>query len=503
MARYKKFSYEQTKFVPISFQKQILEGTFEHTMSYIIDNEVDLGVFASDFKNDETGAPAWDPAIMLKIILYAYSKGIIHSRKIAQACRDNVIFMALSADSCPHFTTIADFVTSMKNKILPLFRDILMVCSELDLIGGDMFALDGCKLRSNASKELSGTHADLLKKKKNTERILRKFIRRHRKCDQRDAANQPGRDNTERRIERIQAKIRKIGRFLAENERRMGGRGKEKKSNVTDNESAKMKSSHGIIQGYNGLSMVDSKHQVVVCAGAYGENSDVNLLAPCLDEAKANMAHIGKGKDYFKNRKLLADTGFSSEANYKALAEVEQIDGYIPDPYFRRRDPRLHTAKRYNLRKHKRYSQDDFKYDESRDEYICPAGKRLALTHRTTINGRISGDRYQARRIDCSNCGRRKLCVRDTCRQRTLFISKGRVPSHTTRMMAKIDSEKGRATYEKRIGIIEPVFGNIRNAKGMDRFTLRGRSKVNIQWMLYNIVHNLEKIRKFGMKRAA
>ena len=503
MARYKKFSYEQTKFIPISFSRQILEGTFEHTLNHIIDNEVDLAVFASDFKNDETGAPAWDPAIMLKIILYAYSRGIISSRKMAQTCRENVIFMALSADSCPHFTTIANFISCMEEKILPLFRNILLVCSELNLIGGDMFALDGCKLSSNASKELSGTHADLLKKKKNTEKVLRKIIRRHRKRDLQESGDQPVRGNQERRIERIQAKIRKIDRFLAENERRMGGRGKEKKSNVTDNESAKMKSSHGIIQGYNGLSMVDSKHQVVVCAGAHGENSDVNLLAPCLDEAKANMEHIGKGKDYFKNRKLVADTGFSSEANYKSLAEVEQIDGYIPDPYFRRRDPRLRSAKRYNLRKKKQYSQDDFQYDESRDEYVCPAGKRLALTHRTTINGNISGDRYQARRIDCSHCGRRKLCVRDTCRQRTLFISKGRVPSYTTRMMAKIDSEEGRTTYEKRIGIIEPVFGNIRNAKGMNRFTLRGRTKVNIQWVLYNIVHNLGKISRYGIKEAA
>ncbi len=505
MARYKNYSYEQTKFIPVSFSRQILEGTFEHTLNYIIDNEVDLDVFASDYKNDETGAPAWDPAIMLKIILYAYSRGIIHSRKIAQSCRENVIFMALSADSCPHFTTIANFVSCMEDKIIPLFRNILLVCSELDLIGGDMFAIDGCKLSSNASKELSGTHADLLKKKKNTEKILRKIIKQHRKRDIQESGGNLVKRSQVHRIDKIKAKIKKIDRFLAENEKRMGGRGKEKKSNVTDNESAKMKSSHGIIQGYNGLSMVDSKHQVVVYAGAFGENSEVNLLSPCLDDAKSNMEHIGRGKDYFKDRRLVADTGFSSESNYKSLDEDEHIDGYIPDPNFRRRDPRLKSAKRYNLRKRKQYSHEDFKYDKSREEYICPAGKRLKMTHRVkTINhGTIIGSSYQAQRIDCKNCEKRKFCLRDNSRQRTLFISKRRGINYTTKMMAKIDTEEGRSIYDKRIGIIEPVFGNIRYAKGMNRFTLRGKSKVNIQWVLYNIVHNVGKICKYGIKEAA
>ena len=104
MAKYKSYSYQQTKLIPISFEKQIEEGTFEYALNYIVDHEMDLSVFESKYNNDKTGAPAWDPAIMIKIVLYAYSKGIISSRKIAQACDENVIFMALSGDSHPHFT---------------------------------------------------------------------------------------------------------------------------------------------------------------------------------------------------------------------------------------------------------------------------------------------------------------------------------------------------------------------------------------------------------------
>jgi transposase len=97
MARYKEYDYMQGKFIPIHFDKQIIPGTFEHTLHYLIDNEIDLSVFDLRYQNDETGAPAYDPAILLKIILYAYSRGITSSRKIARCCEENIIFMALSA----------------------------------------------------------------------------------------------------------------------------------------------------------------------------------------------------------------------------------------------------------------------------------------------------------------------------------------------------------------------------------------------------------------------
>jgi transposase len=103
MARYKPYSYEQGKLIPIHFQDQILPGSFEYTLNYLIDNEVDLSVFEGRYKNDETGAPAYDPAILLKIVLFAYSRGIVSSRKIARCCDENVVFMALAADTwVPH-----------------------------------------------------------------------------------------------------------------------------------------------------------------------------------------------------------------------------------------------------------------------------------------------------------------------------------------------------------------------------------------------------------------
>ena len=95
MARFKHYDYRQTKMLPVSFDRQILPGTFEHTLNRLIDEEIDLTVFEERYNNDEGGAPAYDPAILLKIILFAYAKGITSSREIAKLCRENVVFMAV------------------------------------------------------------------------------------------------------------------------------------------------------------------------------------------------------------------------------------------------------------------------------------------------------------------------------------------------------------------------------------------------------------------------
>jgi transposase len=157
MAKYKPYSYSQGQFIPVFFGKQIQPGTFEYTLNYLIDNELDLSIFDERFCNDITGAPAYDPRILLKVILFSYSRGITSSRKMARCCEENVVFMALSAGSKPHFTTIAEFISSMNTEVIQLFLQVLMVCDHQKLIGKEMFAIDGCKLPSNAAKEWSGS----------------------------------------------------------------------------------------------------------------------------------------------------------------------------------------------------------------------------------------------------------------------------------------------------------------------------------------------------------
>ena len=183
MARYKPYDYRQTKMLPVRFDEQILPGTFEHTLNRLIDESIDLTVFEARYRNDDGGAPAYDPAILLKIILLAYSRGITSSRQIERLCRENVLFMAISADSQPHFTTIAHFIATLDQEITKIFRDVLLVCDEAGLIGKEMFAVDGVKLPSNASKEWSGSQKEYSRKIDKMERAVRHLTQRHRRED--------------------------------------------------------------------------------------------------------------------------------------------------------------------------------------------------------------------------------------------------------------------------------------------------------------------------------
>lgn len=140
MARYKHID-TSPRFLAVDLQRQLLPGTFEHAMNHLIDSELDLSGFDARFNNDVTGAAAYPPAMLLKVILFAYSMGIVSSRGIERACREHVTFIALSGDSQPHFTTIAGFVSSLGNDIARIFTQILFICDKQGLLGREMFAI--------------------------------------------------------------------------------------------------------------------------------------------------------------------------------------------------------------------------------------------------------------------------------------------------------------------------------------------------------------------------
>ena len=514
MARYKKYCYDQGKFISVHFYKQIVEGTFEYTLSYLIDNEVDLVPFDKKYKNDDTGAPAYDPAILLKIILFAYSRGIISSRKIAQACEENIIFMALSADTRPHFTTISDFISENGDDIANLFIQVLMICDEMGLIGKNMFAIDGCKLPSNASKDWSGTKAELKRKMKKMEKAVKKILKKHREQDI-NCTDLQVVDGEKQYIETLKTRIEKIRTFLRDNDDKIGKSGKPIKSNITDNDSAKMKTSHGVIQGYDGVASVDEKHQVIVHAQAFGKAQEHDLLEPMIEGTRNNLSAVGNKKDVFKKAKVTADAGFHNEANMKMLAE-QDIDAYVADTRFRQRDPRFNDVEKYKARSRKerygasgatkKYAPRDFKFADDLSYCICPAGKRLHRNGGHKNNRGYQTVKFQGRRTDCRVCRLRPKCLqrpdKSEVRQVAYFIKSGknRPKTYTQQMKEKIDSDHGRAIYSKRIGTVEPVFAHLRYALKLDRFTVRGKTKVNIQWKLYSIVHNLLKVHRFGFQ---
>jgi len=503
MAKYKPYDYSQTVLLPVSLEEQLVPGTLEFAIHALVETRMDMSLFDEKYKNDERGQAAYDPKVLLKVVLFAYSRGIVSSRKIERACQENVTFMALACGAKPDHSTIAAFVSSMNKEILPLFRDILLVCEQESLLGGTVFALDGCKLPSNASKEWSGTIADLKKRKKKIEKKLKELLAEQRKTDKREGGGS-GKGgmgdggSRQRQVERLTKKAARLEKWLKENEPKIGDSGKEMQSNVTDNESAKMWTMHGTIQGYNGQALADGKHQIIVHGEAFGKGQDSRHLGPVVDGAKLNMKEIGYSEDFFRGKCWLADADYHSTTNLEKCVE-EALDAYIPDKLYRRRDPRL-SPKRLPLQRENKYCLEDFRYNEATDQYVCPEGKRLKFNTKCTKNKGTLYRRYHADPKDCQICTSRLRCLAaQGGRRKNLCVPIGPDGVNLSKQMAaKIDSAQGRSLYAERMRIVEPVFGNIRAQKGLDRFTLRTKVKVNIQWLLYCMVHNIEKIMKYS-----
>src|SRR3990172_696536 len=159
MARYKPID-TQPKFLPVDLARQLLPGTFEHAVHHLLEHVIDLSPFDERFRNEATGAPAYPPAMLLKVVLAAYAHGVVSSRGIERLCREHVTFIALCGDQPPHCTTLAHFVSTLGDDIARVFGAVVAMCQRQGLIGQEMFAIDGVKLPSNASKRRSGTRAD-------------------------------------------------------------------------------------------------------------------------------------------------------------------------------------------------------------------------------------------------------------------------------------------------------------------------------------------------------
>jgi transposase len=502
MAKYKRYDYSQTVLIPVSYHEQLMPGTLEFAIHTLVDSRMDLSIFEDRYNNDETGRRAYDPKVLLKVVLFGYSRGLISSRRIEQACRENVVFMALSCGQQPDHSTIAAFVSSMKDEILFLFRDVLLVCEQEGLLGGTSFALDGCKLASNASRRWTGTISEIRKKKERIEKRVKQLMDQQLDTDQRDQGEDDRPSSIlkrEKQIERLQNKAEHIEQWLKETGPKIGKQDREIKSNVTDNESATLVSVHGTIQGYNSQALVDSKKQVIVHGEAFGED-DSGLLAPMLEGAKSNMEAVGCGKDYFEGKTLTADSNYHNTKSLKKC-DQEKLNAYIPDKRFRSRNPNIQDSRRARDRRVDRYRLEDFDYNEDTNEYRCPNGNVLILKVKQAVTDGVIYKRYAADKADCQDCGLKIKCLRrKNAKRKIISVPIGSVPGNLTKaMQEKIDSDQGKKIYSQRIAIVEPVFANIRTHKQMNRLTLRGKNKVNVQWLLYCMIHNIGKVLRYGL----
>jgi hypothetical protein len=248
---------------------------------------------------------------------------------------------------------------------------------------------------------------------------------------------------------------------------------------------------------------------VIVAADVIGSGSEQAMLLPMIEQAQA----VADDSTI-----MTADAGFHSHDNMDALCE-RGIPALVADGQMRRRDERFASQQRHRDRPEplhdktkvqdkpiRLFRPSDFIVDAQGKRCICPAGQTLYSSgSRCHINGRVA-HRYKGTQGGCGTCTMRAQCLRHPertpVRQVAIFASgQGSGHAATELMKRAIDSARGRATYSQRIATVEPVFGNIRHTKRLDRFTLRGKEKVGTQWRLYCLVHNIEKLARSGSTR--
>jgi transposase len=182
MAKYKNPEDYWGEFFTVDLRAQVAGDPFARTLSEIID-EMDLSAFDANYHNDEAGAAAIPPALLLKVVMYCYSKGILSSRKMEAALRELIIVKALAEDMAMDHSTISAFVSGNAQAVSRVASNVVIKCAQLGLLSGDMFAIDGCKLPSLASKEWSGTLSEFRKKRARLEKLLMKLIEQQKEND--------------------------------------------------------------------------------------------------------------------------------------------------------------------------------------------------------------------------------------------------------------------------------------------------------------------------------
>ena len=342
------------------------------------------------------------------------------------------------------------------------------------------------------------------KKRDKLEKYIKHVVKLHREMDkdesvarkQKKYARTMGtRKNREKKqLKRLNNKLKRYDEFLATAEPKKGIAESEVKSNITDNESGFIKSSKGYIQGYNGVAIADSGNQIIVSAEVTGSGPESGIFPEMLDKLNENMKKITGKEKPLKKALVTGDTGFFSEENLQE-AKKRGIEVLIPDPYFRKRDSHFDGRKEHAIEK-KRYTVEDFTYNKKKDTYTCPCGNTLEYKGYVELRNN-RGKKYQIKRGLCVNCPMLKKCVNVKTSKnpaRTLYVTDNEYEENLSeKMRKKIDDPAYREIYSRRQQIIEPVFSDITYCKGMNRFTLRTKRKVGIQWKLYCIVHNIGK----------
>jgi transposase len=430
---YRPYSPDQMLLLPPSLRDWLPEDHLVYFVSDVVD-QLDLSAIESVYEKDDRGQPPYHPRMMTKILVYAYCIGVFSSRKIQKRLVEDVAFRVLAAGNEPDFRTISDFRKLHLDALQGLFEQILQLALTAGAIKLGRVALDGSKIKANASKHKAMSYKRMKEEERNLRAEVRQLLNQAKAADDeedtrygKDKSGDELPEELSRRETRIQ-KIREAKRVLEQRAREEAEQANQSQKsepkaaaeeevipedkaqyNFTDPESRIMKGSDGFVQAYNAQIVVEEGCQLIVAQAVTQEANDKKQTIPMVEAIEAQAEQTPQ--------QLLADSGYCSDENLKIL-EDKPIDVYIAT----------------GRQKH---------------------GKKTAACKRGPLP-------QGATRVD--------------------------------KMTRKLQRKAGAAVYAARKAIVEPVFGQIKQARGFRQFLTRGIKKVRGEWALMCATHNILKM---------
>jgi len=425
---YRTYLPEQDLLLPPSLRQWVAEDHLVYFVSDVVD-QLDLSAMHAAYEKEKRGQPPYDPRLMTKLLVYGYCTGVFSSRRIQKRLQEDIPFKVLAAGNEPDFRTISDFRKIHIEVLQNLFEQVLALALESGAIKLGRVALDGTKVKANASKHKAMSYGRMQEKQQQLKEEVKQLLEQAEAADKEEDGRYGSKRGDElpeelRRRETRLAKIKAAQKVVEQRARdRAAEEGKSAQEakrakpddkdqyNFTDPESRIMKGGDGFVQGYNAQAAVEPTLLLIVGQSVTEAANDKKQLMP--------MVEIIEQQSGQRPQAILADSGYCSEENLGHLESADQperkIDGFIA------------TGK------------------QKHGEHRLPA-KRGPLPNGAT-------------KVD--------------------------------RMKQKLRTKVGKAMYAARKCVVEPVFGQIKQARGFRQFLLRGKDKVKGEWSLLCLTHNV------------
>lgn len=431
---------------------------------------LDLKDLGMELNNSKVGNPEYNPKAMLKLFIYGLSYGFRSSRKLERALHHNVSFMWLMGGLKPDHKTISEFRRKHIETIKKVFKQCARLCLKFNLIEGNILFTDGTKIRANAGRAKSHDSQYYQKYLKEVDNKIEKLLTECGRIDEaeKEANSLVGMGKEVKKLKNLKNTVSNILEEFKEHGDKTKD-GNARKRNLTDSDSALMKSRQGSHASYNVQSVVDDKNGLIVNIDAVSEANDFKQLANQIKQTEETTEK--------KCKVACADSGYSN------VEELEKIDCKNRKIIVPSQRQALHD------KKEKPFSKGHFIYDKEKDCYYCPEGQTLKKRTQEKKSRKIQ---YQINNPQiCKKCKHYEMCTSAKEGRKIIRLAKEELKEKFERQYEEAECQK---IYKRRKEQVEHPFGHIKRNLGLTNFLLRGREKVKAEISLAATCFNIARM---------